>query len=124
MSDLDRVLARIDADLDRSLDRLFDYLRIKSISTDPAFKDDCRAEKYFGKAASFTNAPTYIARLHARAQEKCGDLQSAYQYWYNLWNQDHAKVDQPWNIVERELRRLEDVMNLPDNQRVFPKKVK
>src|SRR5438105_647884 len=43
MSDLDRVLARIDADLDRSLDRLFDYLRIKSISTDPAFKDDCRA---------------------------------------------------------------------------------
>ena len=43
MSDLDRVLARIDADLDRSLDRLFNYLRIKSISTDPAFKDDCRA---------------------------------------------------------------------------------
>jgi len=42
-SDLDRVLARIDADLDRSLDRLFQYLRIKSISTDPAFKDDCRA---------------------------------------------------------------------------------
>jgi amidohydrolase len=43
MSDLDRVLARIDADLDRSVDRLFQYLRIKSISTDPAFKDDCRA---------------------------------------------------------------------------------
>jgi acetylornithine deacetylase/succinyl-diaminopimelate desuccinylase-like protein len=43
MSDLDRVLARIDADFDRSLERLFDYLRIKSISTDPAFKDDCRA---------------------------------------------------------------------------------
>src|ERR1051325_9677263 len=42
MSDLDRVLARIDADFDRSLERLFDYLRIKSISTDPAFKDDCR----------------------------------------------------------------------------------
>jgi acetylornithine deacetylase/succinyl-diaminopimelate desuccinylase-like protein len=43
MSDLDRVLARIDADLDQSLERLFGYLRIKSISTDPAFKDDCRA---------------------------------------------------------------------------------
>src|SRR5215467_11893417 len=43
MSDLDRVLARIDADLDRSLDRLFGYLRIRSISTDPAYKDDCRA---------------------------------------------------------------------------------
>ncbi len=43
MSELDRVLARIDADLDQSLDRLFNYLRIKSISTDPAYKDDCRA---------------------------------------------------------------------------------
>ncbi len=43
MSDLDRVLSRIDADLDQSLGRLFDFLRIKSISTDPAYKDDCRA---------------------------------------------------------------------------------
>ena len=38
---LDKVLADIDADLDGSLARLFDLLRIKSISTDPAFKDDC-----------------------------------------------------------------------------------
>ena len=43
MSDLERVLDRIDADLDRSLERLFEFLRIKSISTDPAYKDDCRA---------------------------------------------------------------------------------
>jgi acetylornithine deacetylase/succinyl-diaminopimelate desuccinylase-like protein len=43
MSDLDRVLARIDADLDNALDRLFETLRIKSISTDPAFAADVRA---------------------------------------------------------------------------------
>ena len=43
MSDLERVLARIDADLEHSLDRLFDLLRIRSISTDPAYKKDCRA---------------------------------------------------------------------------------
>src|SRR5689334_19895333 len=43
MADLDRVLDRIDTDLDASIERLFKYLRIKSISTDPAFKDDCRA---------------------------------------------------------------------------------
>ncbi|GGB50303.1 hypothetical protein GCM10011316_23030 [Roseibium aquae] len=42
MSTIDTVLARIDQDLDASLDRLFDLLRIKSISTDPAYKDDCR----------------------------------------------------------------------------------
>ena len=43
MSTIDKVLSRIDADLDNSLSRLFDLLKIKSISTDPAFKDDCRA---------------------------------------------------------------------------------
>ena len=39
---LDAVLAHIDADIDASLDRLFDLLRIPSISTDPAHADDCR----------------------------------------------------------------------------------
>ena len=39
---LNAVLARIDADLDASLERLFTFLRIKSISTDPAFGGDCR----------------------------------------------------------------------------------
>lgn len=38
---LDTVLARIDADLDQSLDRLLALLRIPSISTDPAYKADC-----------------------------------------------------------------------------------
>ena len=40
---LDKVLARIDADLDQSLDRLFALLRLKSISADPAFSDACKA---------------------------------------------------------------------------------
>lgn len=43
MSHLDNVLNRIDANLDASLERLFELLRIKSISTDPVYKDDCRA---------------------------------------------------------------------------------
>src|SRR5690554_1809313 len=38
---LDTVLAHIDADLDQSLDRLLDLLRIPSISTDPAYTADC-----------------------------------------------------------------------------------
>jgi acetylornithine deacetylase/succinyl-diaminopimelate desuccinylase-like protein len=38
---LDAVLARIDADLDQSLDRLLDLLRIPSISTDPVYAADC-----------------------------------------------------------------------------------
>ena len=43
MSQINAVLERIDRDLDASLDRLFALLRIQSVSTDPAYKDFCRA---------------------------------------------------------------------------------
>ena len=39
---LPKVLDRIDADLDKSLARLFDFLKIQSISTDPAYAGECR----------------------------------------------------------------------------------
>ena len=39
---MNAVLDRIDADLDKSLERLFALLRIKSISADPAFAADCK----------------------------------------------------------------------------------
>src|SRR5260221_5591621 len=41
---LQPVLDRIDADFNNSLERLFALLRIKSISADPAFAGDCKAE--------------------------------------------------------------------------------
>jgi acetylornithine deacetylase/succinyl-diaminopimelate desuccinylase-like protein len=44
---LDAVLARVDADIDASVGRLFDFLRIKSISTDPAFVPQCKAAAEF-----------------------------------------------------------------------------
>ncbi|HET9717737.1 MAG TPA: M20/M25/M40 family metallo-hydrolase [Pseudolabrys sp.] len=43
MTTLDAVLNFIDTDIDESLKRLFALLRIASISTDPAFKEQCRA---------------------------------------------------------------------------------
>ena len=42
MSQLSPVLDRLDADFGRSLERLFELLRLKSISTDPAYTADCR----------------------------------------------------------------------------------
>ncbi|MGH6923483.1 MAG: M20/M25/M40 family metallo-hydrolase, partial [Propylenella sp.] len=42
MSSVERVLGHIDANLGGSLDRLFALLRIKSISADPHYKQDCR----------------------------------------------------------------------------------
>lgn len=42
MGALDQVLNRVDGQLDQSLDRLFGFLRIPSISTDPAYAAECR----------------------------------------------------------------------------------
>ncbi|CDZ47065.1 M20/M25/M40 family metallo-hydrolase [Neorhizobium galegae] len=40
---IDAVLALVDADIDKSLVRLFDLIRIPSISTDPGYRDQCKA---------------------------------------------------------------------------------
>ncbi len=38
---LEKTLAHIDADLDNAIERLLELLRMESISTDPAYKEDC-----------------------------------------------------------------------------------
>ena len=43
MSKLESVLTHIDADFEPALQRLFEVLRIRSISTDPAYAADCQA---------------------------------------------------------------------------------
>lgn len=40
---VEKVLERVDRELDHSIERLFELLRISSISTDPEHKQDCRA---------------------------------------------------------------------------------
>lgn len=47
MTDIENILARVDANLPSSLETLFDLVRIPSISTDPAYQGHCR------KAAEF-----------------------------------------------------------------------
>jgi acetylornithine deacetylase/succinyl-diaminopimelate desuccinylase-like protein len=44
---LPKVLDKIDADLDNSIERLFAFLRLQSVSTDPAFANDCKAAAKF-----------------------------------------------------------------------------
>jgi acetylornithine deacetylase/succinyl-diaminopimelate desuccinylase-like protein len=43
MSMIDTVLSKADANLDSSLEKMFALCRIKSISTDPAYKEECAA---------------------------------------------------------------------------------
>ena len=40
---IDAVLAHVDDNLDAALERLKALVRIPSVSTDPAYKDDCQA---------------------------------------------------------------------------------
>jgi acetylornithine deacetylase/succinyl-diaminopimelate desuccinylase-like protein len=44
---LPAVLDKIDANLDQSIERLFAFLKIQSISTDPAYQDQCKAAADF-----------------------------------------------------------------------------
>jgi|YelNatPaOPRAMG01_1025707.scaffolds.fasta_scaffold01363_8 hypothetical protein len=77
-----------------------------------------RAAEYFGRALAFPDAPLSIGRLYAHALEKAGRKRDAYAYWKMLWenkNQPH----QAWNVVEREVKRLENELKIPENERVF-----
>jgi acetylornithine deacetylase/succinyl-diaminopimelate desuccinylase-like protein len=64
-SQLPLVLARIDADLDESLERLFAFLRIPSVSTDPAYQDHCRSAANF--VADELGGIGFTASVHATA---------------------------------------------------------
>ena len=69
---LDAVLANVDANLGGSLERLKELVRIKSISTDPAFAEECkRAAEWLandlrneGFEASTRAALTWSAHPH------------------------------------------------------------
>ncbi len=63
---LDAVLAKIDNDLPAATERLLELLRIKSISTDPAFKDDCQ------EAADWLVADLQSLGIDAQKRETTG----------------------------------------------------
>src|ERR1700754_2062300 len=66
MSAVSPVLDRLDENLDQSLERLFALLRIKSISTDPAYAADC------SKAAEWLVADLKLAGFEASVRDTPG----------------------------------------------------
>ena len=79
MATIDAVLTAIDANLDASKERLFDLLRIQSVSTDPAFAAQCRRAadwlavelKALGFDAEVRATPGHpIVVGHAKAKRK------------------------------------------------------
>jgi len=87
-------------------------------------KDPCQARIYFEKAAQFPEAPTYCTRMFVRGVEMCGDREGAYRLWRELWRDGNPEKSRDGinikNIIERELKRLENDLKLPDEQRIFP----
>jgi hypothetical protein len=65
---LPAVLDHIDANIDASLERLFALLRIKSISADPAFSEDCKIAAEISRRSALQPTcvrPAGIRRLSA-----------------------------------------------------------
>jgi acetylornithine deacetylase/succinyl-diaminopimelate desuccinylase-like protein len=80
MTDINAILDAADRGLDRSLARLFDLVRIPSISTDPAYKADCRRAgerivadlKDLGFSATLRDTPGHpmvVAHFEPKAAE-------------------------------------------------------
>jgi hypothetical protein len=92
----------------------------KDCDQPPCREAFCKAVEYFRKAASFPDAPQFVMRFYPRALEKCGQTEAAYEEWKRLWFLDHAKVQQSWSIIEREIRRLETELQIPNDLRLFP----
>jgi len=66
MSNLDAVLSQVDSNLEDSIDRLFDFLRIQSISTDSAFDEHCQ------KAADWLTAELSEIGFDAQREDTPG----------------------------------------------------
>jgi hypothetical protein len=100
------------------------WLYFEKLSKDcdepPCAEAFCKSAEYLEKASSFPDAPQFVPRLYARALEKCGRVGDAYDEWKRLWFLDHSKTEQAWHVIEREIRRLEDELQIPNEQRVFP----
>ncbi len=104
MTDISAVLASADKALPQSLDRLFDLVKIRSISTDPAYKAECRKAAEWlvadlvsiGFTASVRDTPGHPMVVAHRAAASAGAPHALFYGHYdvqpvdplNLWEND------------------------------------
>lgn len=81
----------------------------------------CESIPYYLHASTFPEAPRYIARQVGFAQEQCGKFADAYQTWLRLWNEclQDRRFDEVPSVIWHKGRELEEIMQIPDAQRVF-----
>jgi hypothetical protein len=79
----------------------------------------CEAAKWFAKAYEFPEALDICGREAARSLELCGKLEESYKYWIRLWKEPgRGFKNEP--VIERNIRNLENKLNIPNEDRIFP----
>jgi len=82
-----------------------------------------KAAEYFLTATTYRDAPDYLGRDAARCLEKAGDVAAAYQLYCKLWQEnDPHRNAYARPIIQREIRRLENLLDIPVAARLFPMK--
>ena len=118
MSRLDDVLARIDADLDQSLNRLFDWLRIQSISTDSAYAGECRKAAEWLKADLETlgfSASVRPTAGHPVVYAKAPDAGGKRALFYGHYDVQPVDPLELWDTPPFEPR----IITLPDGRKAI-----
>ena len=106
-----KVLDRIDADFDNSLERLFALLRIKSISADPAFAADCKAAAehlardiatigFEAEVRPTAGHPAIVAKSNGKANGEANGTGAARPHMLFYGHYDVQPVD-PLNLWHR-----------------------
>jgi len=102
MADLAPVLARLDADQDAALARLFELLRFRSISTDLAFADECRkAAEWLAKDLASIGFDARVAPTAGHPMVVAHDLSAEGPRYLFYGHYDVQPVD-PLDLWERD----------------------
>ena len=79
--------------------------------------DYCDASQEFAKAAAFPNAPTYEKRFAAYALSQCpGHEREAWDHLRKLYD---VGPQERLPTLEKDLKAMEQALNLPEDQRIF-----
>ena len=115
---LTAVLDRIDNDLDASLERLFAFLRIASISTDPAYADKCKtAAEYVARDLTSLGFSTDIRPTggHPLVVGKSGNGNGPRLLFYGHYDVQPVDPLDLWDTAPFEPR----IATLPDGRKVI-----
>jgi acetylornithine deacetylase/succinyl-diaminopimelate desuccinylase-like protein len=119
MAVLDDVLARIDADRDAALERLFAFLRIESISTDPAYAGACReAAEWLAKdlqSIGFADAAPHATHLHPVVSGRAGGRSDRRVLFYGHYDVQPVDPLEEWTAPPFAPR----IAELPDGRKVI-----